>query len=281
MSGLVKGLFGGTSKAEKRLQEFTPASFTSAGLSGRFNKATQTFSVTRSPELNSAIDNLVGAFEGRAAEFRGLRDQVKPGFGELTRTRIEGLRAARRKSVGNLRSELQKRRVLGSNFARDEVASRELQFDREEDRVRAESFLGELDATVKLIAAETDAAINAVKTVVDQFNLDSTLAANLSANASQQMQANLRAQGEAAAASEGGAFEFAGTIASALILKSDRRLKTNIVPIGERRGYRWYRFDYVRGGSGVGVMADEVPQEFVSYNRDGYAMVNYAALLGY
>lgn len=69
----------------------------------------------------------------------------------------------------------------------------------------------------------------------------------------------------------------AGLTAGASLF-SDRRLKRNIRRIGTVKGYPWYAFNYVWGESAQGVMADEVPSEFVS-QRDGFAVVDYGRLL--
>ncbi len=58
---------------------------------------------------------------------------------------------------------------------------------------------------------------------------------------------------------------------------SDRRLKTNIEQIGTTEaGYPWYKFDYVWGTPSEGVMADEVPSDWVSYDASGFAVVDYS-----
>ena len=57
---------------------------------------------------------------------------------------------------------------------------------------------------------------------------------------------------------------------------SDRRLKRNIERIGTTpAGYPWYRFEYLWGEPGEGVMADEVPPDWVIQHPSGYAMVDY------
>ena len=84
--------------------------------------------------------------------------------------------------------------------------------------------------------------------------------------------ANAQSQGVGNAATLG---------AAALSFFSDRRLKTNIRRRGNKHGLPWYEFDYVWGEHSEGHMADEVAQIYpdaVSYNDDGYAMVNYGAL---
>lgn len=70
----------------------------------------------------------------------------------------------------------------------------------------------------------------------------------------------------------------AGTIGGAIL--SDRRLKQNIVQIGEDpRGFNWYEFEYINGSPRmIGVMAQEVqeviPEAVVEI--DGYLAVDYS-----
>lgn len=100
------------------------------------------------------LSGLRPGLSGLRGEVASLREQLKPGFGALTRSRVEGLRDNRTRAVGNLREELSRRRVLGSSFAQREVSAMEADFVREEDRIRAESMLQEIDATNQLIAQE-------------------------------------------------------------------------------------------------------------------------------
>lgn len=74
-----------------------------------------------------------------------------------------------------------------------------------------------------------------------------------------------------------GASEGAASAATTAAISSDRRLKTNIEQIGTTpAGYPWYSFDYVWGTPGEGVMADEVPEDWVKYGADGFATVDYS-----
>lgn len=64
---------------------------------------------------------------------------------------------------------------------------------------------------------------------------------------------------------------------------SDRRLKKNIEKIGESpSGLNIYTFQYLdkKYGEGLyqGVMSDEIPQEFVVKNSEGFDMVDYTKL---
>ena len=197
MSRIFKGIFGGTSDAEKILRRFQPTGFSAPGLQGSFNKSTNRFSITRTGEGDRTLAGLRKAFEARAAEFRGLRDRVKPGFGELTRTRIDAIRGAGKRAVGNLREELGRRRVLGSTFASREIASTEAEFGRQEELARAESFLQELGLTSEFIREEFASTISGFSAILKQLNFESSLAANLANNASGQLNANLMAQAKA------------------------------------------------------------------------------------
>ncbi len=69
----------------------------------------------------------------------------------------------------------------------------------------------------------------------------------------------------------------AGSAAAAAIIKSDRRLKKNINHIGMYGPYNLYSFDYLDGTHSVGVMAQEMPERFVT-EVNGYLMVDYGML---
>lgn len=76
----------------------------------------------------------------------------------------------------------------------------------------------------------------------------------------------------------------AAAAAAPYIFASDRRLKTNIVKVGEAKdGLGIYEWNWkASGGKARGVIADEVerlrPWAYVKNYRDGYDGVNYAAL---
>lgn len=75
---------------------------------------------------------------------------------------------------------------------------------------------------------------------------------------------------------------FLGSLASG-IAASDRRLKTDIVQVGElENGLNLYRYNYINGsGPYIGVMADEVEKivpEALGPTIDGYQTVDYSRL---
>ena len=79
----------------------------------------------------------------------------------------------------------------------------------------------------------------------------------------------------------GGLYQGLGSLGGAAISKSDIRLKSNIVKVGDHpKGFGIYEYD-IDGRRERGVMAQEVEKiipEAVLEHPDGYKMVNYGAL---
>lgn len=101
--------------------------------------------------LQSLFPGLRASSAALGQQVQGLLGQVQPGFGRLTESLVEGVRQREAASVGNLRSALAKRNVLGSSFAQRELQRTGLDFQQEEDRVRSQAFAQELAASQGLI----------------------------------------------------------------------------------------------------------------------------------
>ena len=141
-----------------------------------------------------------------------MRVEITDTVTGFTRSRINRLRANRQRTVGNIRGELQKRRVLGSSFAQASVAGAEAEFALAEDEITAEGQLTELGLERQLIFDESQAGIDAATTLLEQFNFESTLGANLSVQAGTQIQQNLTVAAQAASARRAGNAELFGTL---------------------------------------------------------------------
>tara|TARA_R110000737_G_C14570843_1_gene484040 strand:- start:44 stop:1099 length:1056 start_codon:yes stop_codon:yes gene_type:complete len=81
----------------------------------------------------------------------------------------------------------------------------------------------------------------------------------------------------------GGLFGAAGKLGAAAIT-SDRRLKTDVAPVGAANGFTLYSYRYLGGATPqIGLMADEVekvrPHAVIRDTPDGYARVDYAEAL--
>lgn len=133
---------------------------TEAGLLNALAQTRQAFA-GRLPgirELQSRADPLLqrtsGFFErtaGLTGRLTNQLDELRPGFGRLTESRVQGVRNAAGQAVGNVRSALEKRNVLGSSFANQQISQIQREFEQEEDRVRAESFLQEFATQQSII----------------------------------------------------------------------------------------------------------------------------------
>lgn len=125
--------------------------------------------LTVSPQRQAALDAIVNSYRIQAA---GLRDstkevggiyapaieglteniaRVRPGFGELTKARVQSVQNAGQAARSDLRGNLATRRILGSSFADDALSRQALETGQQEAEVRARSFLEELDLETKLI----------------------------------------------------------------------------------------------------------------------------------
>ena len=184
------------------------AGFSGGGLSGRFKGGR--FQVTADANRQGLVGSLASTFPEQAARIARLREQVAPGFGALTRSRLAGIGDTRRRVVGDLRENLARRRVLGSSFAQDALTRAESEFARQEDTVRAESFLAELDLTNQLIGQEFEARRGEFQTQLDDLNFQAEIASGLSGRATEQLGANARLKQQLAAQSSAGAGRFFG-----------------------------------------------------------------------
>lgn len=124
-----------------------------------------------------------GLLDRNARETAAIRDRIAPGMSELRRVRLQEIEDARNRAVGNLRENMQQRRVLGSSFGQDALARAELEFGGAKERAAAESTLAEIEATRALDreAFNTDAGLMARRFGVDAelFNAAQSGDANL------------------------------------------------------------------------------------------------------
>ena len=157
---------------------------------------------TRTAETTGLLEQLGLINKDQAARLGGLIEQVKPGVGALTEARLTGLGNVRRRTIGDIRENLARRRVLGSSFAQDAITRAEREFAEQEAELRASSFLQELELTNQLSQQQADALRSTVLTGLEQSNFEAQLAVNF-ANRTQavmgqigQFQAQLSAQAQ-------------------------------------------------------------------------------------
>lgn len=213
-SGLISRALG-PSGAERRAGEFVPVGFNTPGLNADVSRSS--VGITRSSGLQENLDTLRRTLNNRASAFAGLRSRVSGAVGEVTQSRVDAIRSAGLRTVGNLREELARRRVGGSSFAQREIASTEAMFGREEERAAAEGKLTELGLTAEFLNEEFASSIQAVTSLVDQFNFESDLAARIGGAASAAINSANVAAAELSAQRRQGAGELFGTLLGLII----------------------------------------------------------------
>lgn len=197
--GLGK-LFGGSSSSSG--SSFKPVNINAGGLKSKGG------TVTSSPERMGIVSSIASLFPEQAKILGGLRESVKPGMSALRDARLAEVETARTRAIGNLRENLNRRRVLGSSFGQDAIVRGEAEFAKEAERVQAESFLQELELTGQLTQQEFEARRGEFQTYLDDLNLQAEIGTQLASGATAQLGANarLKAQLDAQAAAGMGAF---------------------------------------------------------------------------
>lgn len=205
-SALGSKLFGGNKASP--IASFQPSGINAGGLTSSFSGPNM--NVTASPERLGLVGQLASVFPEQANFLAGQRAQVEPGFGELTRTRLAQIEDARRGAVGNLRENLQRRRVLGSSFGQDALTRAEAEFAGLREKTSAESFLQSLEMTNQLAGQEFAARRGEFQTFLDELNLEADVATKLTAKATETLGANARIQAQLDAQAAAGAGKFFG-----------------------------------------------------------------------
>lgn len=165
-------------------------------------------SLTRDDRTTGILSRLNSATGAASADLAGLRAQFVPGLGRLTDARVRAIRDAGRRTTGNLRENLSRRRVLGSSFAQDAVTRSELEFAKAEEEARAKSVLEEIDVTTQFIESELKVRTLAVNAELEQLNFESSVAVNLSNGTQQALTQNAALQAELAIGSAQGKAKF-------------------------------------------------------------------------
>lgn len=124
-----------------------------AGNPARLNaiNSLKSLNTQQAGQIRSSIPGVQSAYEAGIGGVNNALTQVSPGFGALTKARIDAIQNAGRARGSDLRASLARRRVLGSSFADDAMSRQSTEVAQQEADARAQSFLEELDMTTKLI----------------------------------------------------------------------------------------------------------------------------------
>lgn len=177
VEGVSDTLFGDPQEAAKNMRNETLYAVNTPGLN--LTPIGKQWNLTRSPELQNTINSLGNTFGQQAMDYAALRPLVEPGFGRLTEEGVRAIRDARRSTLGDLRQNLAKRRVLGSSFAQDDINRTTAEFQKREDQFRAQTFLQEIAAMSDLIGKQYASQAQQFLTNLNQYNLESGMATQM------------------------------------------------------------------------------------------------------
>jgi hypothetical protein len=157
--------------------------FSSPGLSAGYTGGR--VNLTRSPGLTNTLTNIIDTSSALSSDIGSLLKDVTPGFGRLTQIATQEIENRRRKAIGNLRENLQRRRVAGSSFASDALARANAEFAQQQNKAQAEAFLQEIQLKDQLLKERANADLQALQTQLSQMNLEAGLAAQLQGSSNQ------------------------------------------------------------------------------------------------
>jgi len=170
--------------------------------------------VKSSAERRGLVGEVSSLLSGGAEELSGIRDLVRPGFSAFRRAGLESIGTRARRSIGNLRENLARRRVQGSSFAEDAVTRAEREFAQEESQFAAATTLQEIDVFTQLTQQITQQQVAAVERQVQELNLQLDVGLQLAGAATQSLTAASIQQQKNAAATVGELFDIAGIAAA-------------------------------------------------------------------
>ncbi len=108
--------------------------------------------------LSRTDSEFLDASRQNLADLRANRARFGEGFSEFRRSRLQDVENARARTVGNLRSELGRRGILGASFAGDAITRTELAFQNQADKVAAGIDVQEFEFNLKNLAQESQIA---------------------------------------------------------------------------------------------------------------------------
>lgn len=157
-----------------------------------------------SPQAKNLLQR--GRKRGQAGVRRlsGLLDQVEPGASRLLDERLQQIERGRTRTIGNLRSNLASRRLLGSSFATDALTRANREFEERAETAAAESFLTSLDKQQELTRQRFDMDRQIVQDELTQLARAGAISTDLVNNLNNALARSAAVQSEIAAQSAEG-----------------------------------------------------------------------------
>lgn len=191
-------IFGKTKVDAPAPIQYTPPGFSGGGLSTSFSG--NSYNVTPDANRTGVVNSISQNFGALGDTLGTLRAGVMPGYNDLLSARMTQINDTAHKAIGDLRQNLQSRRVLGSSFGQDTLTRANAEFGRQRDQVTADNYLQSLEASNKLLTQQYDAYNKQYATGLSELNLEAGVAQGLTGQAATilgqnaQLEAKLREQ---------------------------------------------------------------------------------------
>lgn len=173
--------------------------------------------VTQSPTLTGNIGNLQSTFGQAANAFGALGATVQPGFSQFRQAGLADIANTFAGQKSNLQDTLAQRRILGSSFANSQFSQLAATQAQTQADFEANSYLQELNASQQLIQQQYSEQTQAYSTAINQSNIESQTAAQLTATNNQIGAQIAEANAQLQAQSSAGTGKMIGTIAGGAI----------------------------------------------------------------
>lgn len=174
-----------------------------------------TVTATSSPERLGQVRSLADVFGLTGQQAAQLTAQLDPLSGRAVQTTRDVFGSRLRAATGNLRENLQRRRILGSSFANRALAQLEAEFAEREAAEAAKIGLASAQLQQAALAQQAQLQAAEFQTFLNNMNLESNLAANLATGVQQVTAQAFQAGAEGAAKSNAGIGQLAGTLLTA------------------------------------------------------------------
>lgn len=203
-------LLGPKGSATAPLTSFAPPGFNAGGISATYGGGG--YNVAAGADRTAAVGGLAKTFGDQAGELAGLRSTVAPGFSDFRTAALRDIEDTRKQSIGNLRENLQRRRVLGSSFGQDAASRTDAEFAKQKAETEATSYLQELEASHQLLQDEFTARRGQFQTGLDEMNLEASIAASLAGKATDALSKNAQIEAQLNARAREGSGKLFGQV---------------------------------------------------------------------
>lgn len=203
----LSNIFGGGKTPQV---QFQPQGFNAGGINSSYGPGG--YNITPTQARTDATSGLSGAYGNLGTQYGNLLSTVQPGFNDLLNSRLADVNDRATAAIGNLKQNLQSRRILGSSFGNDTLTRADLEWQKQRDAVISDNYLKSLAASSELLGKQYDAWTKQYSSVLDELNLEAGLGNQLTTNANTVLSANARLNAELEAKAQQGQGQFFGGI---------------------------------------------------------------------